>query len=106
MTHEQAVSMLVDYDRIPDSTQRDPEWAKPDPDRAQKLAALRQATPEERKQMQQQDRQELQRHMMELRDWWLKRMVKTSRPLQEKLVLFWHGHFATSVEKRDVPTPT
>ena len=26
-------------------------------------------------------------------------MLKTSRPLQEKLVLFWHGHYATSNEK-------
>ncbi len=28
--------------------------------------------------------------------WWLKRMIETPRPLQEKLTLFWHGHFATS----------
>ncbi len=37
--------------------------------------------------------------MMELRGWWLQRMAKGPRPLQEKLTLFWHGHFATSVEK-------
>ncbi len=30
-----------------------------------------------------------------LRQWWLKRMVESPRPLQEKLTLFWHGHFAT-----------
>lgn len=30
-----------------------------------------------------------------LRRWWLRRMVESPRPLQEKLVLFWHGHFAT-----------
>jgi len=29
--------------------------------------------------------------------WWLHVMVTTSRPLQEKMVLFWHGLFATSV---------
>lgn len=28
--------------------------------------------------------------------YWLKRMVKSPRPLQEKMVLFWHGHFATA----------
>src|SRR5262245_46436787 len=27
---------------------------------------------------------------------WLKYMVKTRFPLQEKLVLFWHDHFATN----------
>ena len=31
--------------------------------------------------------------------WWITRMVKTKRPLQEKLVLFWHNHFATSYSK-------
>jgi uncharacterized protein (DUF1800 family) len=31
--------------------------------------------------------------------WWLDRMVRTSRPLEEKMALFWHGHFATSEEK-------
>jgi len=34
-----------------------------------------------------------------LRSWWLFRMLHTTRPLQEKLALFWHGHFATSLVK-------
>jgi uncharacterized protein (DUF1800 family) len=28
--------------------------------------------------------------------WWLDRMVRSPRPLQEKLTLFWHDHFATT----------
>jgi len=28
--------------------------------------------------------------------WWLDRMVRTQRPLEEKLTLFWHDHFATA----------
>jgi uncharacterized protein (DUF1800 family) len=28
--------------------------------------------------------------------WWLDRMVRSRHPLQEKLTLFWHDHFATS----------
>jgi len=28
--------------------------------------------------------------------WWLDRMASTTTPLQEKLTLFWHGHFATA----------
>ena len=35
----------------------------------------------------------------QLRGWWAYRMVKTRAPLREKLALFWHGHFATSIEK-------
>jgi hypothetical protein len=27
--------------------------------------------------------------------WWANRMLTTRRPLEEKLTLFWHGHFAT-----------
>lgn len=30
--------------------------------------------------------------------WWIERMRTVPRPLQEKLALFWHGHFATSAE--------
>jgi uncharacterized protein (DUF1800 family) len=30
---------------------------------------------------------------------WLYRMVNTKRPLAEKIAFFWHGHFATSIEK-------
>ena len=31
--------------------------------------------------------------------WWAERMLDTNRPLQEKLALFWHGHFATAQNK-------
>ena len=31
--------------------------------------------------------------------WWAERMLDTHRPLQEKLALFWHGHFASAEGK-------
>ncbi len=31
--------------------------------------------------------------------WWANRMLATRRPLEEKLTLFWHGHFATGDAK-------
>ena len=34
-----------------------------------------------------------------LTGWWLHRMRHTPAPLLEMTTLFWHGHFATSVEK-------
>ncbi len=34
-----------------------------------------------------------------LQQWWLNRMRTTTHPLQEKMTLFWHGHFATSNDK-------
>jgi uncharacterized protein (DUF1800 family) len=36
------------------------------------------------------------RQMREIGRWWLTRMVRSPRPLEEKMTLFWHGHFATS----------
>ena len=31
--------------------------------------------------------------------WWAERMLDTNRPLEEKMALFWHGHFATGESK-------
>jgi uncharacterized protein (DUF1800 family) len=35
----------------------------------------------------------------ETQRWWLDRMLRTQHPLNEKMALFWHGHFATSIAK-------
>jgi len=93
-----AVSSLVDVERIPDPTPN-PSWARPDPERLQRLAALRQASPEQRQQMQREEQQLQRERLLELRGWWLERMAKGPRPLQEKMTLFWHRHFATSFQK-------
>jgi uncharacterized protein (DUF1800 family) len=34
-----------------------------------------------------------------LQGWWLYRMLHTPHPLRERMTLFWHNHFATSVSK-------
>lgn len=36
-----------------------------------------------------------------VRSWWQYRMITTDRPLEEKLTLFWHNHFAISGSKCD-----
>ena len=35
----------------------------------------------------------------EIRGWWLYCMLQGGHPLREKLTLFWHNHFATSIAK-------
>jgi uncharacterized protein (DUF1800 family) len=35
----------------------------------------------------------------DLKRWWIYKMAFTQRPLEEKMTLFWHGHFATSNRK-------
>jgi uncharacterized protein (DUF1800 family) len=39
----------------------------------------------------------------ELRGWWLYVMLYGGHPLREKLTLFWHNHFATSIGKVQRP---
>jgi uncharacterized protein (DUF1800 family) len=93
-----AVASLLDYEKIPDPT-ANPDWAKPDPTRIERYRAAKDAPPEEKKKLQQAEQQMQREQMQELRGWWLQRMAHGPRPFQEKMVLFWHGHFATSVEK-------
>ena len=40
----------------------------------------------------------------QLRGWWLYCMLQGGHPLREKLTLFWHNHFATSLAKVRHPT--
>lgn len=41
--------------------------------------------------------------LADIQRWWLYRMAYTTNPLEEKLTLFWHGHFATSNRKVGAP---
>ena len=36
------------------------------------------------------------RQLAEIQQWWLDRMITTPAPLEERMTLFWHGHFATA----------
>src|SRR5690348_15483186 len=38
-------------------------------------------------------------NIADARQRWLFRMIHTNRPLQEKMTLFWHNHFATGYAK-------
>lgn len=59
--------------------------ARGDEDAVARFRNLRQAA-------QRDDRQQFR----EVQRWWLARMIETARPLEEKMTLFWHGHFASS----------
>lgn len=52
------------------------------------LSRIRQQRNEQRAQ----DRGQMRR----IQAWWLKRIIETNRPTEEKMTLFWHGHFASS----------
>ncbi|GAA1377027.1 DUF1800 domain-containing protein [Catellatospora chokoriensis] len=52
-------------------------------------------TREQRQRAQQARKEQVQ----QLTHWWVDRMVAADHQLAEKLVFFWHGHWATSVQK-------
>jgi hypothetical protein len=60
-------------------------------------------TPQERRELNEEERERLRIlrnrrdhvRIHELRKWWISQMVASPRPLEEKIVLFWHGHFTS-----------
>ncbi|MCU0771718.1 MAG: DUF1800 domain-containing protein [Verrucomicrobia bacterium] len=98
MGRDGAVAQLLDYEEIPDEAGR-PDWAQPDPTRMERLQEARKASEEQRRALFREEQREQRQRFVELQGWWLQRMATTRRPLQEKLTLFWHGHFATSFVK-------
>jgi uncharacterized protein (DUF1800 family) len=57
---------------------------------------LQSKTPAERKELMKQIQMANREAFMATFGWWLKRMASGPHALQEKLTLFWHGHFTTS----------
>ncbi len=96
---ERTVDRLLNFEGEPESSPA-PEWAKPaGTDRYKMMREMRDAPEARRKELRQMEQREQRERLTELRQWWLERMVSGKRPLQEKLTLFWHGHFATSAQK-------
>ena len=61
-------------------------------------AKRRGMTPEERQAYQQMLNRANREAVQQTSSWWLRRMANGPHPLQEKLTLFWHGHFTTSAK--------
>ncbi len=53
-------------------------------------------TPQERMVLQQKVQMANRQALVSTGEWWMNRMATASRPLQEKLAFFWHGHFTSS----------
>jgi uncharacterized protein (DUF1800 family) len=94
---DRAVQTVVDGPD--DSTQfPKPAWAQPK-NILQMHQDMMLMTPEDRKAMQQDLQKQYRQNDMDLINWWLGRMRYSVNPYREKMTLFWHGHFATSVAK-------
>ena len=77
-----------------------PAWAHPRNIRAMRMEARGlKDDPDQRKEKIRTIRMMEGEQILDLRRWWLDRMMNGPAPLLEKMTLFWHGHFATSVQK-------
>ncbi len=78
-----------------------PECAKlPEEDEAAFRARLRSLPDGVRQKLANERRREENNKIEALKRWWLERMLTTRRPLEEKLTLFWHSHFASSFAEK------
>lgn len=94
-----------------------PEWTAPDEAEAnaREFLALRRALQQQtagtsveereakRREFARQGRLVRRARALEIRNGWFLRMLQTRAPLREKMTLFWHDHFATSMQKVDHP---
>jgi len=111
-----AVDLLFTTNESPDAFPV-PEWATEErlladmrqriDQRRDLMKATRGLSPEEaekqRREMFKDVQQENREHALESQGWWFRRMAKTDSPLREKMTLFWHDHFATSIQKVKQP---
>lgn len=101
---DKAVDYLVDYDKIDASdlakAEYDRDLLKVDEQmRRQQMEARRNDNKELQDKLREEflkRQQEDRVQMRKIEQWWLARMVATPRPLEEKLTLLWHGHFASN----------
>ncbi|MEK7468638.1 MAG: DUF1800 domain-containing protein [Planctomycetota bacterium] len=98
MSPEAAVARFVEFEARPDWFQP-PDFLPAPFDFAAKRREVAGLTEEERKDLFKERMREEHQAMAQLQDWWLDQMLTTLQPLQAKLTLFWHGHFATSAQK-------
>lgn len=94
---DRAVDSLVYYSSIP---QTHPAFRLPDaPDMMELQRKIESLPEDERRDVRQQLRSVNHAQLEDLRAWWAERMLLTPRPFEEKMTLFWHGHFTTGAEE-------
>ena len=89
LTYEAAVDYLLN------GVRQQPRTAAP--------AWVNEPPPLERRTMSEEEQKAFRAHMREhelaLKGWWYQEMLSTDSPLTERLTLFWHNHFTSSLQK-------
>lgn len=95
LTREAAVARLLGWTHRPPATAA-PDWTQAPYEPPQRPALMSDA-----------ERKEYQRRLVsegrDLKTWWMAEMLTTITPLTEKMVLFWHNHFTSSLRKVRMP---
>lgn len=94
---KEAVSSL--FQNVPEEDSVEPQWLKENVDSQEMMHIARLLPQDETKMLKKEINQKEMEQIAQLKAWWFHKMRTTSCPLQEKMALFWHGHFATSAEK-------
>lgn len=95
LTRQQAVERLLVQTREQAQTPA-PQWLQETLPPRPEVRAMAEA-----------ERREFAREMLrkgfELRAWWYREMLATPSPLTERMTLFWHNHFVSSLDKVKAP---
>jgi len=95
MGFEKAVASFIDDERFPDNAPP-LDFIEPHDPANDRMEGLN----EQEKLARRRERDAVrQTEVQRLKAWWFDQMRSSSRPLREKMALFWHGHFATSAQK-------
>lgn len=103
LSPEDAVDTLLTFS--PETTRQNTPAFFHQPDAANRLpgnlppAEFRALPEEKRSELRQESNRKNRENLQTATTWWLDRMVHSPHPFEEKLALFWHGHFATSAQK-------
>ncbi|MBL8877964.1 MAG: DUF1800 family protein, partial [Phycisphaerales bacterium] len=92
-----AVDSLVDYHKI--GYDVSPPRLDPMVLESQRVAEQRLLSDEERREYQQKRQMAERRSLEEVRLYWIERIAGSPRPFEEKMTLFWHGHFTSGARE-------
>jgi uncharacterized protein (DUF1800 family) len=77
-----------------------PEWMD---EQVPDMHELRNLSQEEREKKAMEIRRTQRQRGQELKSWWYAEMIATDSPLTERMTLFWHNHFTSSLQKVNIP---
>ena len=103
LSQEKAVQAILNTMQV-EPTLAPPEWLKePMEDIVKKKTLVQVMSEEQRQQYQKIVGQQMRQRAIDLKAWWYSEMIATKSPFTERMVLFWHNHFTSSLEKVRFP---